>query len=169
MNTLIRSLILCGTLLLSLSCFTQASTQSIVSVDVRAAEFSQKQSLLLEGYDVVSYHQASGPVKGDKVHAFTYKGIHYQFKNAENLASFQESPEIYEPLYGGWCAYAMLNGDKTSVDPETYKIVDGKVLVFYNGLWGNTLEAWNKLELEGKTETKLIEQADAHWDQILGQ
>jgi hypothetical protein len=57
-----------------------------------------------------------------------------------------------------WCAFAMgETGEKVKVDPETNKIVDGKLLLFYN-FWGNhTLEDWNK------NEKKLKESADRNW------
>ena len=97
----------------------------------------------------------------------TYKGIRYHFINQANLDRFKATPEQYEPLYGAWCAYAMLDGTKTEVDPETYKIVDGKILLFYNGFWGDTLKAWNK-QLKGQiTDQSLIEQADAQWAKFL--
>ncbi len=65
---------------------------------------------------------------------------------------------MYEPQYGGWCAYAMGNsGEKVEVDPETYKIVDGKLYLFYNKYFTNTLKSWNK------DEAKLKSKADESW------
>jgi len=38
------------------------------------------------------------------------------------------------------------SGEKVKEDPETYKITDNKLYLFYN-FWGtNTLESWNKSE-----------------------
>jgi len=52
--------------------------------------------------------------------------------------SFKANPEKYEPAYGGWCAYAMgENGEKVKIDPETYKIIEGKLFLFYN-FWAIT-------------------------------
>ena len=37
-------------------------------------------------------------------------------------------------------------GEKVKIDPETYKIIEGKLYLFYN-FWGNnTLTDWNKNE-----------------------
>jgi hypothetical protein len=78
------------------------------------------------------------------------------------LLKFKANPEKYKPAYGGWCAYAMgENGEKVKVDPETYKIVDGKLYLFYNFWTTNTLDDWNK------NEKKLKEAADRNWSKIV--
>ena len=75
-----------------------------------------------------------------------------------NLDVFKKSPEKFEPAYGGWCAYAMGNtGEKVEIDPETYKIVEGKLYLFYNAYFTNTLPKWNKEEKSLKTK------ADKNW------
>ena len=75
-----------------------------------------------------------------------------------NLNKFKTNPEKYEPAYGGWCAYAMgATGEKVKIDPETYKILDDKLYVFYN-FWGNnTLTDWNK------NEKQLMTKGDQNW------
>ena len=133
----------------------------------RLSEFSHKKQLMIRGYDVVSYHQPSGPVEGEAAYEVEHAGLRYRFASDTNMQTFLESPETYEPLYGGWCAYAMLDGGKTRIDPETYKLVDGKLLLFYNGLWGNTLEAWNALIVENSSDAALIQKADQHWMELL--
>ena len=71
------------------------------------------------------------------------------------------NPQKYEPAYGGWCAYAMgAKGQKVSVDPETFKIVDGRLNLFYNKFFNNTLEDWNK------DEGNLKKKAEANWQKI---
>jgi len=43
-------------------------------------------------------------------------------------------------------------GEKVKIDPETFKIVNGKLYLFYNFFFNNTLKDWNadekQLELE---------------------
>ena len=71
---------------------------------------------------------------------------------------FKKNPAQYEPQYGGWCAYAMGDsGEKVSIDPETFKVLDGKLYLFYNKFFNNTLKSWNK------DEAKLKKSADANW------
>ena len=96
----------------------------------------QKRIWPCEGYDPVSYFDGS-PLEGDPDLKYVFKGITYQFASAGNLAKFKLTPDKYEPAYGGWCAYAMGDsGEKVKIDPETFKILDGKLYLFYN-FWGN--------------------------------
>ncbi len=138
------------------------SVTSLAQTDeVRKRNFNIKKNIALEGYDAVSYFDKK-PVEGDEKFSFTFKGVKYLFASQANLNKFKTSPEKYEPAYGGWCAYAMgETGEKVKIDPETYKIMDGKLFLFYN-FWGNnTLEDWNENEKNLKTK------ADQNWKKII--
>lgn len=101
-------------------------------------------------------------LKGKKEFAFVHEGTTYHFYSSENAAAFKKNPAVYEPQYGGWCAYAMGNdGTKVEVDPETFKVINGKLYVFYNELFNNTLKHWNK------DEVMLKKKADANWQKFL--
>jgi YHS domain-containing protein len=114
------------------------------------------------GYDPVSYFTKAGPEKGSRKIKANYQGVNYLFVREENKQQFLLNPEKYLPQYGGWCAYAMgLDGSKVDVDPLTYKIVDGKLYLFYNKLFTNTLLDWNK------NEAVLKKTADDNWEQLL--
>jgi YHS domain-containing protein len=130
------------------------------SDEVRKKNFNVKENIAIEGFDPVSYFD-NRPEEGKNDLMYTHKGITYLFINQTNLNKFKSSPEKYEPAYGGWCAYAMgEKGEKVKVDPETFKIVDGKLNLFYN-FWGNnTLKDWNKNEKNLKTK------ADQNWKKI---
>ena len=134
-------------------CFGQQEGQ-------RASHFNIKKGIALEGYDPVSYFSGK-PKEGKSGLQYKHKGITYLFFSQANLDSFKAAPEKYEPAYGGWCAYAMgESGEKVKVDPETYKILNGKLYLFYN-FWGNnTLEDWNK------NEKKYKESGDRNWKKI---
>jgi len=128
--------------------------------DLRKKNFNIKNDIILEGYDAVSYFDGK-PAEGKPEYKFIYGGIVYQFSSPANLNKFKANPSQYEPAYGGWCAFAMgETGEKVKIDPETFKILDGKLYVFYN-FWGNnTLEDWNK------NEQKLKEAGDRNWKKI---
>ena len=127
----------------------------------RVKNFNIKKSLALEGYDPVSYF-SNKPVEGKSELNYEYNGVVYRFANQANLAKFKASPQKYEPAYGGWCAYAMgETGEKVKVDPETFKIVEGTLYLFYN-FWGNnTLKDWNA------NEKQLKAKADQNWKKII--
>jgi hypothetical protein len=43
------------------------------------------------------------------------------------------SPENYAPRYGGYCAWAVSQGDTASVDPKkAWNIVEGRLYLNYN-------------------------------------
>lgn len=119
--------------------------------------------LAIQGYDPVAYFEAGKAIEGKKSLVLKYKGAVYYFSSEKNKALFKNSPSKYEPQYGGWCAYAMGDsGDKVEVDPETFKIIDGKLYLFYNKYFTNTLKSWNK------NQSVLKKQADANWKKITG-
>ena len=116
--------------------------------------------LAIQGYDPVSYFQKTGPREGKAQFSASYKGVNYRFASQENLKIFQSGPEKYEPQYGGWCAYAMADGEKVKIDPETFKIIDGRLYLFYNFYFNNTLKSWDK------DEKSLKNKADLHWKEL---
>ena len=103
------------------------------------------QHVAIGGYDVVAYFKQGQPVKGKASLAVSHEGVIYHFSSLQNKSAFLETPAKYEPQYGGWCAYAMgATGEKVTVDPETFKIVNGKLFLFYNRYLNNKLKSWNK-------------------------
>ncbi len=130
--------------------------QSPIEV-LRKAQFNTTTSWAIDSYDPVAYFDGKA-TKGDKKISLRYLGISYAFANSENLNKFKSNPTKYEPQYGGWCAYAMgSNGEKVAVDPETFKIVGGKLYLFYHSWSNNTLTKWNK------DEQNLKNAADKNW------
>ena len=145
-------------LLLSISTILSAQT---IGAE-RKKHFNLENNLALQGYDPVAYFKSGKAVKGNPDLVFTYLGVTYQFATDMNRSAFKDHPEKYEPQYGGWCAFAMGDyGKKVEVDPETFKIKDGKLYLFYNKTFTNTLPLWNKDEANLKTK------ADENWKIIL--
>jgi YHS domain-containing protein len=130
----------------------------------RTKQFNLDDGVAIKGYDPVAYFTAGKAEKGKSSISSSYQGVNYHFVSAADQTSFLANPEKYEPQYGGWCAYAMgHDGSKVEVDPETFKIINGKLFLFYNRFFNNTLKTWNQ------DETKLHAQADANWQKILKQ
>lgn len=128
----------------------------------RAKHYNLDGKLAIEGYDPVAYFKQNEAIKGKVGLAETNEGVIYYFSSQANREAFAKNPEAYEPQYGGWCAYAMGDsGEKVDVDPETFKIVDGKLYLFYNAYFNNTLKSWNK------NEAGLKKKAEANWKKII--
>lgn len=113
---------------------------------------------IAEGYDVVAYFNNKA-IEGKKAFQYDYKGAKYKFASKENLIKFKKNPSKYSPEYGGWCAYAMAKtGDKVNINPKTFEIRDGKLYLFYNRYFNNTLKSW---KAEGAD--KLQQKANVNW------
>ena len=134
--------------------------------ELRRKSFNVDESgLALKGYDPISYLDKAGPKEGKKEHSFVYRGITYRFATAENKAKFEAEPAKYEPPYGGWCAWAVIDGDKVEIDPMNYEVVDGKVYLFYKGWLGNAKKKWDdKLKADGAKKT--VGAADSGWKKL---
>jgi YHS domain-containing protein len=116
----------------------------------------------IDGYDPVSYFVSRKAIEGKKEFSFAHEGATYYFTSKANHDAFQSNPTKYEPQYGGWCAFAMGDsGTEVEVDPETFKIIDGKLYLFYNKFFNNTLNSWNK------DEANLKAKADKNWQHLL--
>lgn len=121
-----------------------------------------EQGVALQGYDPVSYFSPGGPAKGDASLKVARDGVTYLFANDKNHQAFMAAPERYEPAFGGWCAWAMLEGDEVEVDPESFRVFDGKLLLFYDGFWGDTRAKWQK-RAKLNSERELFSKATAEW------
>ncbi len=109
------------------------------------------------GYDLVSYFQHK-PVKGNSDIYLKFKEATYLFSSESNKKLFIANPAKYLPSYGGYCAYAMgIDGSLVDIDPETYKLIDGKLYLFYNAYFNNTKTKWDK------DENNLKAKADRNW------
>ncbi len=130
--------------------------------DVRPFNLS-KDGLALDGFDPVAYFPEGGgkPEKGAKEFEHTYQGVRYRFASSERLDLFKKNPSRFEPAYGGWCAWAMIDGDKVEIDPKSFLVTDGRLFVFYKGLFNDTRAKWQKEPDASRTK------ADQSWAKIV--
>lgn len=94
-------------------------------------------NVAIKGYDVVAYFQDGEPILGKEEFTHNWLGADWRFSSAEHLEAFKEDPISYSPQYGGYCAGEVGFGDVTdgvtaNIDPEAWKIVDGKLYLFYD-------------------------------------
>ncbi|HAK79448.1 MAG TPA: YHS domain protein [Runella sp.] len=124
----------------------------------RSKQFNLENGLAIQGYDPVSYFTQNKAAEGSKQVSTVFEGVTYRFSSTANKELFVKDPKKYEPQYGGWCAYAMgATGEKVEIDPETFKILNGKLYLFYHSWTNNTLTKWNK------DEPNLKSKADKSW------
>jgi len=142
--------------IISIVSFAQDAAQ------LRKSKFNLDDGVAISGYDPVAYFKKGKAAKGRKEFAVFAQGVTYYFSSVENKEEFKKNPGRYEPQYGGWCAYAMgKDGSKVEIDPGTFKIIDGKLYLYYNRFFNNTLKSWNK------DESNLKARADMNWQKII--
>ncbi|MGZ3724312.1 MAG: YHS domain-containing (seleno)protein [Pseudobdellovibrio sp.] len=115
--------------------------------------------VLIYGYDPVSYFSGK-PLKGKAEIKASINGQNYLFANEENKKLFVVNPKKYQPQYEGWCATAVAKGYKYDIDPENYKVTDGKLYLFYKGWKGDAKKDWVK------DEAGNIKKADQNWPEV---
>lgn len=140
----------------------QADSAVFAQSSNRQSQFNTEKGMVaIQGYDPVSYFTQNKALKGKKENQVNALGVIYWFASEDNKQLFIKDYKKYEPQYGGWCAYAMgSSGEKVEIDPETFKIVNGKLYLFYHTFINNTLPKWNVNEMELKTK------ADKNWNAI---
>ena len=110
------------------------------------------------GYDPVSFFSGEG-VEGSKRFTAEHDGAEFRFASQENLDTFLGDPDAYAPQFGGYCAWAVAEGQLAPGDPNFASVVDGKLYLNFNAQVQNT---WNG------DRAGFIERAEANWPGILG-
>ena len=112
------------------------------------------QGIAVKGYDVVAYFTANKPVMGSPSFTHNWNGATWQFSNAANRDRFAAAPEKFAPQYGGYCAYGVSQGHAVPIDPEAWKIIDGKLYLNYSK---SVQKTWFE------DTPKYIQDADKNW------
>ncbi len=86
----------------------------------------------LQGFDPVTYFGSLAPQKGSSGFTAVHDGATYTFASNGNREKFMAAPEKYAPQFGGFCAMGVALGKKFDVDPNAYKVVDGKLYLNLN-------------------------------------
>lgn len=141
--------------------FTMASHVSMAQV----VDPVDKNKIANGGYDLVAYFADNTAEKGSTEYTTDYHGVKYQFSSADHQHQFEASPEKYLPVCDGYCAWGVAEkGKKVPVNPMTYKIIDGKLYLFFNGDFNgkqfNTLTEWNK------NQDQLLTELPVKWSKL---
>jgi len=113
-------------------------------------------------YDPVSYFPEGGSkvLKGTAEFALTYKQVEYFFANENNMKTFLTDPSKFEPTYGGWCARAMVVGQKVRINAEIYTVKSRRIYFFVNKRAKRFFD---------RNVDKNAGLADAQWNKISGE
>jgi len=116
-------------------------------------------NLAILGFDPVAYFTESRAVEGSPEHSYDWLGATWQFATAEHREMFVAEPISYAPQYGGFCAGGVALGETSgNIDPEAWRIVDGKLYLF-SGPEG--LE-----EDFDPNAAQILAEAEANWPEI---
>jgi YHS domain-containing protein len=118
---------------------------------------SAAQAVGLNGYDPVAYLTANKAIKGTGAQSAAFRGETYWFATAQNRDAFAANPEKYLPQYGGYCAWAVAQGQLAPGDPTVFKVVDGKL---YFNVNREIAARWEK-DIPG-----FIRAGDANWPKL---
>jgi len=122
-----------------------------------------KDRLAIDGHDPVAYFEVGEARRGKNEFIADYNGAVYRFESEAHRKAFAADPIKYAPAYGGWCATAMADGRKVEIDPNNFKITNGRLFLFYKDFFTNARNKWVK------DEGNLTAKADAAWKQTIGE
>jgi YHS domain-containing protein len=126
-------------------------------LSLTAALASVAQAVGLDGYDAVSYFAEAKPTKGSSSITAEFRGEKYLFSSTKNRDAFTANPERYLPQYGGYCAWAVAQGQLAPGDPTVFKVVDDKLYLNVNR---EIAARWEK-DISG-----FIRAADGNWPKL---
>lgn len=113
------------------------------------------------GYDPVAYFTEGRPRKGSKDFTYEWLGTPWYFASAEHRDLFIGDPAKYAPQYGGYCVGEVAySGATVNIDPEAWRIINGKLYLSYDKGFAN--------EFESHPDEYLIK-ADANWPAVRAQ
>ena len=96
-----------------------------------------------------------------------HDGATYRFYSEQNQKRFEANPDRYVPAYGGFCAWGVLDDtDQEDIQPGSWKVVDGRLLLFYKGYLGDGRRDWDAAAEAQGGDQVLLQKADRIWQQM---
>lgn len=129
-------LAICAVLLLSFSASSARAQAGAMMKDGMKHDNMTKPAMIqnvdaagvaMKGFDAVAYFTAAKPIKGTADFESKYNGATFRFASAQNRDLFVKAPEKYAPQYGGYCAMGVAFNSKFDINPDAWKIEDGKL------------------------------------------
>ena len=110
----------------------------------------------IDGYDPVAYFVDNRAEKGSENYSYVWLGTPWHFVNEEHRELFKTDPVRYAPQYGGYCAAEVAGSGSVTVniDPEAFKIIDGKLYITYDKVHTDEFAA---------QANQVVRKAEANW------
>jgi YHS domain-containing protein len=99
--------------------------------------------IALQGYSPVSYFTRNIAERGNPEFAVKYKDKIYHLASQQQAEVFHKSPQQFVPLFAEYCPYSLTLGRQVRIDPTSFKIIDGKLLLFHKSEEMDGLREWN--------------------------
>jgi YHS domain-containing protein len=110
------------------------------------------------GYDPVAYFTEGRSMKGSEEFAYVWLGTPWYFANRKHRELFISDPVKYAPQFGGYCAgEAAFDGITVNIDPDAWRIIEGKLYLLYQKGGAAYLEAHPE---------DWLPKAEANWPKI---
>lgn len=142
-----------------------APAEPVAHGDPPAGLFVDGDGVAAQGYDVVAYQEDHAATRGSREYTATHDGATYLFASAAHRDAFVANAARYLPAYGGYCAFAVAQHQAlVPPNPETFKVQDGRTLLFFNGPYqGQTV---NTLPMWDEHADDMLRTADEHWPTV---
>lgn len=127
---------------------------SLPATEVGAEPIFATGGVALSGYDVVAYFTDADAVRGDPVISHRWQGVDWFFSSDVHRALFVANPELYMPLYGGFCGIGAAHGGLVPSSPTAWTVHEGKLVLNMNQ---QVAETWRY------NPNINIERADRNW------
>lgn len=126
----------------------------------------------IDGYSPVSYFTRGRAEKGSAEFAVEYDGLTYWLTDAEQAGEFAANPARFAPAHRGWCSLMLTgSGNLAVANPESFKIVDDRLLLFWSGDFkGQAIDGlrnWHSKFTDEAGERALLGKADKAWAKLL--
>src|SRR5690349_7316668 len=88
-------------------------------------------NVAIQGYDPVAYFTDGRATMGSPKISKKWLGATWYFASVQHRDAFISEPVRYAPQYGGFCTLgAAFDQASANIDPEAWRIVDGKLFLF---------------------------------------
>jgi hypothetical protein len=124
-----------------------------------AARTYAEDGVAVRGTDVVAYFTEGRARPGRAEFEHAWQGARWRFATAAHRDAFAADPARYAPAYGGFCAFAVSEGYTAPIDPEAWRIVEGRLFLNHDA---GVQRRWER------DMARRITRGDANWPRLQG-